>query len=159
MPSEKPETRYSAHLDTLVALVTNLAMTKWKSRTPTILAKELALDHDEVAYVLQNFKGLFRETYSRASYGEPYYWLQLRWARRHIEKATESDQDPVLEEPLEAEYLSALLNFILTMVEQEQASEREQAAGRTTLVSSWIAAGVVILGVIVNLILAFTQLS
>jgi hypothetical protein len=146
---------YTEHLDALVALVTNLAMTEWKSRTPTILAKELALDYDEVVYVLDRFKGLFRKSYGRKEYEdrqEPFYWLQLRWARRYVEEATEDDV--ALKEPLEADYLSTLLDFILTMVEQEQAAERQQMANRTALYSSWLAAVVVVLGVIANILVS-----
>jgi len=143
---------YTAHLDTIVALVTNLAMTKWQSRTPTILAKELGLDHDEVADVLRNFKGLFRESYGKADYGEPYYWLQLRWARKHLEEAGKSDEDVGLKEPLEPEYLSALLNFVLTMVEQEQAGSRERRASCTATIAAIVAALAAIAAAIISYI-------
>ncbi len=138
---------YSSHVDTLIALVTNLAATQWKSRTPKILAQELALDHDEVANVLKNFRGLFRESYKTANYGEHYYWLQLRWARKHLEEVESSDEDLGLKDPLPPEQVSALLNFILTMVEQEQTSKRQS-------VTNWIATGAAVVAALAAIVVA-----
>ena len=116
------ETRYSDHLDTLVALATNLAMTEYKARTPSKLAKTLSLNESEVLLVLENFKGLFRKSRKKKSdSGEHYYTLQLRYARRHLEKDDEDEDDPEPREPLESIYLATLLNFITNQADHEQA--------------------------------------
>jgi hypothetical protein len=126
-------------------------MTRYKSRTPKILSERLALDHDEVTDVLKSFKGLFRESSGTCSYGECYYTLQLRYARRWLEKEDDSDaeeeSDP--KEPLEAEYLGALLEFISAMVEHEQAAVRQGTSNRSALIGAWIAACAAIIAALI----------
>ena len=144
--------RYSDHLETLIALVTNLAMTRYKSRTPGALAKYLALDYDEVLYVLRNFKGLFRESITVTDNGERYYTLQLRYARRWLEDETPEDDNSELREPLEADYLSTLLSFISEMVANEQASARQHSENRITFIGAWIAAIAAIAAAVITLL-------
>ena len=79
------ETRYSENLDTLIALATNLALTRHKARTPSKLAKTLSLNESDVLRVLETFKGLFRKSRrKKSSSGEHYYTLQLRCASDKI---------------------------------------------------------------------------
>ena len=54
--------KYSDHIDVLVALVTHLAATSYKSRTPGGLATSLGLDPTKVKSALKGFRGLFRES-------------------------------------------------------------------------------------------------
>lgn len=152
--SKESNQPYSEYSETILALVTNLAMTKYKSRTPKVLAKDLALKHPEVAYVLKTFKGLFRESKGKSKYGENYYWLQLRYARWWLED-NENQDDPEPKEPLEAEYLNTLLTYISGMVEQEQMSLRQESSNRSAAFIAWLAAGVSIVTVVANLILNF----
>lgn len=63
--SEKKTLRYVDHQDLLLALVTYFSATRWKSRTPTLLARDLALDRDEITRTLTSFRGLFRESAGR----------------------------------------------------------------------------------------------
>ncbi len=146
------EKRYSNHLETLIALVTNLAMTRHRSRTPRALAKYLSLDYGQVLYVLTSFKGLFRESIAVTDNGEHYYTLQLRYARRWLEDEAPEDDNSALEEPLEADYLSTLLNFISGMIANEQASARQYSENRAALIGAWVAAIAAIVAAIVILI-------
>jgi len=160
---------YSDNLETLVALVTHLAMTKFRSRTPGNLAKYLGLKEAKVLDVLETFKGLFRKSITKLDDGQHYYTLQLRYARRwlqeddkrHVDYDSETDE-PDPREPLEPEHLSALLSFITDMVEQEQATKRQKSSNRAALAGAWTAAAIAfvaavisLLGVVVDLIAAF----
>lgn len=139
--SERLSNKYSDNLETLVALVTHLAMTQYKSRTASVLATDLSLDRDHVLHVLQTFKGLFRPSQNlyRPDKGdpEPYYWLQLRYARWYLEDKKE-DAGKV-EPPLEADYLTALLDFIMKMVDQEKTEKRQLSSNAVAIVASIIA--------------------
>ena len=149
------ENRYSENLDTLIALVTNLAMTRFKARTPSKLAKRLSLDESEVLLVLENFKGLFRRSRRKKSKsGEYYYTLQLRYARRWLEENSENEgeDDPEPQEPLEAEYLATLLNFVTSQADHEQAYKRQKSSNFTTLVGAWVAAVAAIIAAILSLL-------
>jgi hypothetical protein len=141
----KIQTVYSDNLDVLVALVTYLAMTDFKSNTPSYIAETLALDINKVKNTLQTFDGLFRESNNPAENGEKYYTLHLRYALRW---AQDDDNNSELKEPLGAEYLDTLLNFITRMVEQEQTNQRQFSSNRATLTAAWVAAGVAFLSII-----------
>ena len=148
--------KYSDHVDILVALVTHLGMTRYKSRLPSKIAKYLDIDEGETVKVLENFKGLFRKSIGVSSHGEHYYTLQLRYARRWLDQEKDKDQDGEEEEeprePIGAEYLSALLNFIISMVVQEQSSSRQLLTNRITLYASIIAAVAAIIAAIISFI-------
>ena len=146
------KTRYSDNLDTLVALVTNLAMTKHKARTPSKLAKRLSLDEGEVLLVLESFRGLFRKSRRKKSAsGEHYYVLQLRYARRWIEEEAEDEDDPDPREPLEPEYLAILLDFITKQADHEQAHKRQRSSNVYVMVGAWIAAVAAIIAAVLSL--------
>jgi hypothetical protein len=146
--------RYTDNLDTLVALVTNLAMTRFRSRTPTALAEYLSLDQADVVFVLTNFRGLFRESTVLTDDGEHWYTLHLRYARRWLESdtkrepATEDEEDP--REPLGPEYLSTLLTFISNMVAEEQAGLRQSTASTAAVLGSLAVAFAAIVAAIVS---------
>jgi hypothetical protein len=135
MMEKTKSTKYSDNLETLVALTTHLAMTEYKSRTPSALSEYLSLDYGDVLFVLKHFKGLFRESLGRSKkYKEPdgtpehQYWLQLRYARWYLEGKNEdedSEEKSKPEPPLDPEYLIALLDFITKMVDQEKAQARQ----------------------------------
>jgi len=141
----KIQTPYSDNLDVLVALVTYLAMTDFKSNTPSYVAETLALDVKKVRDTLQSFDGLFRESKNPAENGEKYYTLHLRYALRWTQNDESNGES---KEPLRAEYLDTLLNFITRMVEQEQTNQRQFSSNRATLTAAWVAAGVAFFSVI-----------
>jgi len=61
---------YSQNLDTIIALTSNLALVKHKSRTPSNLARYLNLQKKDVEHVLETFKGLFRRSINKSPEGE-----------------------------------------------------------------------------------------
>ena len=150
--NNKPQ--YSDHLDTIVALITHLAMTKHKSRTPSKMARQLSLDQDKTLYVLNNFKGLFRRSCRKQDKrGEHYYTLQLRYARRWLEDADDDDQGEDSQgEPLESNYLSTLLDFVANRAEQEQESRRQKSSNYAMLIGAWIAAIAAIIAAILSFV-------
>jgi hypothetical protein len=123
--------RYSENLETLIALVTHLAMTDWAARSPPNLAKALSIDQSDIEHVLESFKGLFRKSKSTSKKtGAHFYALQLRYARQWLEDAEDEDTK---RPPLEQEYLATLLEFISHRAQEE--------AGRSLgLVTAWVAA-------------------
>ncbi len=143
----KTETPYSDNLDVLVALVTYLAMTDYKSNTPPYLANNLSLDVNKVRNTLQTFDGLFRESKEPADNGEKYFTLHLRYALRWTQEAEKEVDTLSAKEPLGKEYLDTLLNFIARMVEQEQTNQRQKSSNSATLTAAWVAAGVAVLSV------------
>lgn len=133
----KNSMKYSDHFETIVALISNMALMTFTSRTPSKLAKFLALDSDEVNFVLKNFKGIFRESIRTSpDSNEKYYCLQIRFATRKQEEDENTDADVI---QLKAEYLNTLLEFVTKMVEGEKASERQTSINVVTLLASIIA--------------------
>jgi transcriptional antiterminator len=132
----KKSNKYVDHFDTLVALVSYMALMDHTSRTPSLLSKYLSLKEIEVEFVLKNFKGLFRESISTASNSdEKFYCLQIRYATRHA-----GDNDDEVETiPLKAEYLNTLLEFVSKMVDIEKTTERQAISNLITLIAAVIA--------------------
>ncbi|MBB3104145.1 hypothetical protein [Azomonas macrocytogenes] len=134
---------YSEHLDTLIALVTHLAMTDWSARTSPNLAKAVSIDQKEVETVLASFKSLFRKSEKTSKKtGAHFYALQLRHARQWLEG--EEDEE-TKRPPLEQEYLNSLLEFISNRAQEESSRS-------TGLISAWITAGVSLVIAIIAII-------
>jgi len=111
--------KYSDHLDTIIALITNLAYAEKAYRTPATLANATSIDESEVTLVLEAYKSLFRKSKSRKS--NAFYSLQLRHARKWIE---EENADALDDEgrrlgPLEADSVNALLDFVVKKADHE----------------------------------------
>ena len=85
----KNSSKYVDHFDTLVALVSYMALMDHTSRTPSLLSKYLSLEEVEVEFVLKNFKELFRESISTASKSDE----SGRDARRRCETAPTQNDD------------------------------------------------------------------
>ena len=135
--------QYSKNLETLIALVTHLAMTDWAARSPPNLAKALSIDQAEIENVLESFKGLFRKSKNPSKKtGAHFYALQLRHARQWLQ---DDDDEDAKRPPLEQEYLSTLLEFISHRAQEESA----RSLG---FISAWAAAGATILVAIIAII-------
>lgn len=106
--------RYTDHLDVLLALVTYLALTSKRSRTPGNLARDLALPPDAVASSFENFPGLFRKSQNVSGEGEHFYTLHARFALR----GTEED---VPGPAMGTDLLRSLLDFISQRSQDEAA--------------------------------------
>lgn len=128
--------KYSSHFETLVALVSYMALMEYTSRTPTNLAKYLSLGKDEVVFVLENFKGIFRESIKPShDTNEKFYCLQMRYATR--KRDADDDEGELVQ--MKAEHINTLLDFVTKMVEAEKASKRQTGYNWVTIMASIIA--------------------
>lgn len=149
--------KYSEHFETIIALVTYLAVCNRYSDKydKTIdnanawwLANHLGIEENEVEVVLDGYKGLFRrskEKYGGDNYEEQFrYSLLLRYAHRSY-----TDQNaPDVSKPLTNEELFSLLNFISNKSREEQEekhhldnSRNQKMAMYIAVLSAMIAAG------------------
>lgn len=136
--------KYSDHQETLIALVTHLAMTDWSKRSPTNLSKALTIDKDEITVVLESFKGLFRKAMKKhKETGEHYYSLQIRHARQWLEESEDEDENSK-KPPLESEYLTKLLDFVITKAAEERSNKIASIGPWVTAVGSLIVAALAI---------------
>ena len=115
--------KYSEHQETLIALVTHLAMTDWSARSPTNISKAISIDKDEIITVLESFKGLFRKGKRiNKKTNENYYSLQIRHARQWLEDI-DTDDEESKKPPLESEYLNKLLDFVIAKAVEERSNK------------------------------------
>ena len=136
--------KYSQHQETLIALVTHLAMTAFSARTPTNLSKALSIDAEEIKKVLEQFKGLFRKSKKKTKKTDDhFYTLQIRHARQWLDESKEGDED-VKKPPLESEYLTKLLDFVINKAEEERTNKIATIAPWVTAIASLIVAGLAI---------------
>jgi hypothetical protein len=126
---------YSKDFETLAATVTYLAMgKKVQSQAKSLANDDSLIDTAEVKRVLHEFKGLFREAPSKSTdYGEPYYSLHLRHARRANKEGDE------MRPPLELRDLMALLDFIARKASEERQRDTAMLTIRVTAIFSLIA--------------------
>lgn len=149
----KKDAKYSKHFETLVGLVSYMALMDYTSRTPTNLAKYLSLDNDEVKFVLENFKEIFRESTKPSNdTNEKFYCLQFRYATRKHDAANNigDDENNYDNLQLKAEYLNTLLDFISKMVESEKASIRQTSYNWVTIIASILALTASIIAIILK---------
>lgn len=137
--------RYSDHYELIVALVTYLAVCnrnvkKYNKTIDNATAGWLA-DYlgfrdqaDEVEFVLDNFKSIFRKSMQQYD-GYYRYSLLLRYSHR----AYTDTNDPDVSEPLPNEELFSLLNFISNKVNIEQEEKRQKENKRNEIVAMSIA--------------------
>ncbi|GAB4227826.1 MAG: hypothetical protein Kow00121_56600 [Elainellaceae cyanobacterium] len=151
---QKNTLSYSQHFETLVALVTHLAVVggdEADAANAPKLAERLGLDEQEVITVLDNFKGLFRKTqerYQSKNYGLQYkYTLQLRYARRKYVDGKVAN----VGEALTNEELFSLLTFITNKVNEEQETARQARENKITMIGVWVAAILSLVSTIVSL--------
>lgn len=121
--SEKYEGRYTEHQDMLFALVSYLATTSKLSVSAQAISKNLDLDCNDVQEVLESFKSLFRksvETFKTSSGEQDYmFTLHLRYGFRSQAKGN-VNSEVGKRDPLSADLISALLDFISQQVAREQ---------------------------------------
>ncbi|MFJ7969070.1 hypothetical protein [Streptomyces sp. NPDC096324] len=89
--------RYDEHLDLLIALITYMALTRWRSRSPNGLASDLGLLESDVKRTLDEFPGLFRKSanfYATALGPQNSYTLHARFARRRPRGIDPAGQQP-----------------------------------------------------------------
>lgn len=135
---------YSDHQETLIALVTHLALTDWSARTATNLAKALSIDKNEIETVLSSFKGLFRQSRKKSKKTDDYFYsLQIRHARQWLIEADDEDENDK-KPPLEAEYITKLLDLIISKAAEERRNKIAVIGPWVTAFASLIVAGLAI---------------
>jgi hypothetical protein len=164
--------RYSDHLDMLLALISYLALTQWRSRSPNALAADLFLPEEQIFSVLDGFPGIFRknpELHPTAVGGQPSYTLHARYARRRpreIDSAAapalptaaneliaSSAPDPAQDgtgEELDADFLRMLLDFVSDQARAERESTQSRLAQRWLLLGVVVAAAASIVAAIIQ---------
>ena len=165
--------RYSQHLEVLLALITYLGLTGWRSRAPNGLSRDLGLDEASISVVLAGFPGLFRKgsIYDTAAGPQNSYTLHARYALRRprsrqagsnadadgFDGRPTSRSDPRAEqdgrgEELDAETLRALLDFVSEQARVERDSRYQRMS------QLWVVVGVGVAAV-ASVIAAFIQAS
>src|ERR1039457_3691506 len=97
---------YSDRLDNLLALITYLALTRWRSRSPNGLSRDLGMGESAIIATLDTFPGLFRKSqavYSTEAGPPNSYTLHARYAQRRPRAV-----DPVAQVPAGTKNLAAL---------------------------------------------------
>ncbi|MET8860724.1 hypothetical protein [Streptomyces sp. NPDC004579] len=151
--------RYDEHLDLLIALITYMALTRWRSRSPNGLASDLGLPESDVKRTLDEFPGLFRKSaniYVTAVGGQNSYTLHARFARRRPRGVDPAGQQPpntqnlaLLSDPeptqdgsgeeLDADTLRALLDFVTGRADAERTAHLHSASQRYVLLGAVVA--------------------
>ncbi|MFJ8936440.1 hypothetical protein ACIRL0_12100 [Streptomyces sp. NPDC102365] len=152
--------RYEAQLDTLIALITYMALTRWRSRSPNGLSKDLGLAEDVVTCALNGFPGLFRQSadfYPTDAGPQHSFTLHARYARRRPRgadpalnqpagahnTASLSDPEPTQDgagEELDAETLRALLDYVTERARAERDTRFHTQSIRWLLAAATVAA-------------------
>lgn len=129
----KRHARYSDHIDYLLPSIVYLGTNdKYWSRSPSLLAKELALNEAELVRVFKAFPGLFRKSKKRSPVGEYPYSLQARYAR--IDGRDEEGN--IWHPPLSTEMLRLLYDFIQKAADEEKASLRSTIGFTLTVLAA-----------------------
>ena len=147
---------YSKHQATIVALVTHLALTKWKSRTPSRMANSLGLEDQEVRLVLEKFKDLFRKSKRHdPNNNEPYYTLQAKYAIRSYQDPGFQETQEIASQPLDMKDTDIILQHIKDAVDREHKSKHQDSANRTNLKTAWIGAAAIIVAAVIVALIAY----
>lgn len=113
--------KYQENLEVLTALISHLALTAYKSRAPSWIAKSIGLDAEEVNKVLSDFRGIFRRSSRTTKDGEHFYTLQIRYATRTGEYEPENGkQGEAPGSPVDIADVMALLDHVGKLASQEQ---------------------------------------
>ncbi|WP_406270832.1 hypothetical protein OHT93_19585 [Streptomyces sp. NBC_00191] len=162
--------RYDKQLDILIALITYMALTRWRSRSPNGLAKDLGLSEEAVTRTLDEFPGIFRKSanfYPTDAGPQNSYTLHARFARRRprgVDAASQqppntqnlallSDPEPTQDgtgEELDADTLRALLDFVTGRAEAERAVHLHSASQKYILLGAVAASLVSLLATIIQ---------
>lgn len=147
--NEKEVNKYSNDLDILIALITYLAFSQYKSMRPSKLAERLALELAPVRKVLDSYKGIFRKSFNtQGETGEHYYTLHMRYALRYDEGEHNNGQEEGLK--LSSDQVSILLKFVIDKAAQENTLKSERKKNLITMGAAIIAAVAAVTAAILN---------
>ena len=129
--------RYYHDLDTLVALISHLAVGRASQRTPGGLCRDLSIDETTIVRVLDEYKALFRKAEKpKPGAKQAPYSLQLRYALQYVENEDLS----VLKPPLPTEHVTTLLTFVADMAKQERSWSMQTAVALIAALASFVVA-------------------
>ena len=129
--------RYYHDLDTLVALISHLAVGKTSQRTPSGLARDLSIDESTIVRVLDEYKALFRKAgRPKPGASQAPYSLQLRYALQYVENEDLS----VLKPALPTEHVTTLLTFVADMAKQERSWSMQTVVALIAALASFVVA-------------------
>lgn len=136
---------YAKHYETLMAVVTHLAVNKWALRQPQRIANDLSIDVASVRAVLKTFKSLFRESPKKSKdHSDHFYSLHLRHSKQAADESNEVERAA-----LDPEYFFPLLDYIskksMQETQQNVALKAALIAAAVSLIASMAALAAVIL--------------
>lgn len=129
--------RYSKDLDTLVALISHLALGKASQRTPKGLSADLSIDQAKIERVLGEYKSLFRKaSQPKLDQKDIPYSLQLRYALQYVENEDATVQKP----PIATEHVTALISFVTGMAKDERSWSIQVIVALVAALASFVVA-------------------
>ena len=170
LPCVAQERSYSNHLDNLIALITYLGLTRWRSRSANGLSRDLGLDERSITSTLDAYPGLFRKSrdvYSTDAGRQHSYTLHARYAQRRPRAidpvaqvapgtknlAALSDPEPSQDgsgEELSADTLRALLDFVTDQAKAERETHQRNLGQMFVLGGVFIAAVASVIAAIIQ---------
>ncbi len=143
------KTTYSKDIDILIALISYLALSKYKSMRPSRLAERLSLDKENVERVLELYKGIFRKS-NRIfeSTEEHYYTLHMRYALRWMDEDEDDGDTP----QLPPEHVNTLLTFVIGKAAEEEGRRKERIKHLITMIAAIIGAVAAVTTTILSII-------
>ena len=127
---------YSTDQNKLIAIISHLATTSYRSGTIKGISKRTGFEEKEVKKLLSEYKEFFVQVPFQSSDKEdnnPYYTLHLRYGLRRNDD--EQDQAPLAEG-----YMQLLFSLIQNGINQENQFEINRSQGRITMIAAIIAA-------------------
>ena len=151
MPLFSKLPRYSDNVDYLVSAIFYLGTQRyWWGRTCKNMAFELHVDESRLQTVFNGFPGIFRKSHRLSAQETPFYSLQARYAQ-YVATEGESPENSADIEPLDAEKLGLLLDFVQRMAEHEKADRRGWITGGIAVVAAVLAAAAAVAVGVMNL--------
>jgi hypothetical protein len=130
----------------LIAIISHLATSVFKSGTVKGLSYRTGFEISEVERLLTQYKEFFVKVPFKSTSKEditPYYTLHLRYGLRR--KDDDSDQDPLPEG-----YTGLLITLIQEGVKQENQTMIYKSQSKKTMIAAFIAAGAAITSAIIS---------
>lgn len=128
---------YSKDIDILIALISYLALSKYKSMRPSRLSERLSLNREDVERTLELYKGIFRKSNKVSeSTKEHYFTLHMRYALRWTYEEEYDDDTP----QLPPEYVNTILSFVIGKAAEEEGRKKERIKHLITMIAAIIGA-------------------
>jgi hypothetical protein len=135
---------YKKDYKSLMAIISFLATTNWKSGTYVGIAASTSLEEVEVKRILEQYKEFFvKVPYKGKEKANPYFTLHLRYGLRRNDP-----QENI--QPLPEEYTLILFNFISQRIIQEENASKTRVQNIITMVAASIAAVSAIIAAILS---------